>query len=358
MRNQSIDSLAKIVEQDVDLIELVRCHLIDIQNTSDRNRISKALSNLRLCSLKNNPCLKKDKDFCKLRNALYASRNDKEKLVSALRFLQLVPQDNEAISALIEILNVTKSKEIKKQIIVSLGTQAQSNTYVIDAFSKILCLEKDEEILVITSEMIRDVGYRNKNAVSALYTLIKSSYETKLKYHYAECLGDVDPGNLLAANTLLEALSEEDSNDDVKVYAIDRLYRIGLGDLTTKALIEEEFVKLLAGSESQRVQIEVTWHLWLYSAINVYTVYKLLAKQAFEEEHEERSASAVWRLKQIFRNKVIHTDIAYNAVSTLSRALSKTACQDKIQLYSIYFNLAVFFAQRMSYSEFYKAWNN
>lgn len=358
VRSQSIKSLARIIEKDINLIDFARRDLIEIQSASDRKRISIILNKLQFCNLKNNPSLKKNQDLYKIRSKLDASSNDDEKLASALKLLQMMPQDDNAISTLIEILDVTKSKEIKKQIIFSLGTQVQNNTHVVNAFSKILCLEKDEKILVITSEMIRDIGYKSKHAVSALCTLIESSYETTLKYHYAECLGDVDPGNLLAANTLFEALSEGGSDDDLKVYAIDRLSRVGSGDLNIQNLIKEEFPKLLTGSESQRIQTEVTWHLWLHSAIDVRTIYNSLAKQIFEEEYEEKCALAVWRLRRIFRDKVFHADLAYDAVSTLSKALPKTACQDKIRFHSIYFNLAIFFAQKMSYSEFHKAWHN
>jgi hypothetical protein len=92
---------------------------------------------------------------------------EKIKLHTAASLLNIDPQNSEAISLLVFLLNTTQDLEIKKSIIVYLGMLSSNSLEAIDALNKlILYPSQDIRFLILSSEMLRHIGFENLDAIS------------------------------------------------------------------------------------------------------------------------------------------------------------------------------------------------
>lgn len=270
------------------------------------------------------------------------------KLRAAQSLIKINSQDLDATSALISLLQDAQDIEIKKKIIVSLGMSSSDSSDAVDTLSNLLHPGQDVDILILASEMIRHIGFRNKKAILALTQLIQASQDSELQYHYINCLSDIDPSNLEAISSLIKLLKARDDNES-NLYAINIVSGIGLDS----QILKDEFLNLLNSSQNQRVRLEVAWNLWLYSACNLDIVYTLLSDQLFYSKNEETCHLAAWRLKSVLQG-----DLFRETAFQLAEILPTTACEKDLNFHKIYFDLALFCAQKMSYLDFYRAWHD
>lgn len=278
-----------------------------------------------------------------------ADYDDATRFKAAISLIEINSKDFDAISTLISLLNRTQDMELKKQIVGALGMLVTDSVDAVEALSNLLHAGQDEDILILASEMLRYTGFGNRNAILSLTQLIQANRGSELQYHYAECLGEIDPGNLEAINTFVRLL-DVGSDDESKIYAIDRISNIG--GLEASA-IKNRLSNLLGSSQSRRVRLESAWNLWLCSACSLDVIATLAADQLFSGQDEEACHLATWRLKNILQGELF-----YNTVTRLAKILPITACKKDLNFHKIYFNLASFCMQKMSYLDFYNAWHD
>ena len=283
-----------------------------------------------------------------LKQILKSNCEEETKLYAAGSLLKIDSQDSEAISALVSLLQSTQNIEIRKSIIGCLGMLTSNSSDAVRALSKLLHPDQDITILILASEMLRHIGLGNADAILALTQSIHTNQDLELKYHLAECLGDIDPDNSDAINAFIALLNAE-NDEEYKVYAIDRLSRMG----GNNPVVIDRFQDLLNNSQNQRVCLDAVWNLWLHSAVNRNKTYTLITKQLFNSKDEETSRLAAWRLKS-----VLYGNLFNETVTQLAKSLLDTTCQEKFNTHKVYFDIALYCVQKMSYLDFYRAWHD
>lgn len=275
---------------------------------------------------------------------------EKIKLYTAASLLNIDSQNSEAISLLVFLLNTTQDLEIKKSIIVYLGMLSSNSLEAIDALNMlILYPSQDIRFLVLSSEMLRHIGFENLDAISALTKVLRNQKNAELKYHLAECLGEINPGNLDAIEVFIALLNSE-NDEGQKIYAINQLSRIGGGS----SIVISKFNDLLVENrQSKKVILEVVWCLWLHSSISYEKAHHVIREHIFLEDNIQDLQLAVLKFKAILQDQSL-PDI----VKQLSNKLRNFTDQEKMAAKKIYLDLALFCMQKMFYVDFYIAWNN
>lgn len=285
--------------------------------------------------------------------------SDRDKLENALAILKVNPEDSDSVSKLITLLQETEDIGIKKQIIASFGLAVNNSLAAVDALIELLYPEQDQDILILSSEMLKHVGCGNRRAIFALSQLIKANQDRGIRYHYAECLGEIDLDKNTSVNVFFEVFYTKDVDNQTKIYAIDRISEICRSTPTLHSKAIQIFSDVLNIEESPEVCLETVWNLWLYSACDPEVVYSLLLNQLLSSKDVNICSSAAWRLRRLFRRgDSCSRSLVYDAISKLSKALPSTAYPDTYIVHGIYYSLALFFMQMVSYLEFYQSWHS
>jgi hypothetical protein len=231
------------------------------------------------------------------------------------------------------------------KIVIWLGRYAPDSLDVVNALSDMLCVDQDYEILIHSLEELQHIGAGNSRVISEITQLLEISQDVEAKCHFADCLNEVDPGNLKSIHYLAEALGVDENRD---LYIIDRLSRIG----ADHEIIKDAFLKLIDITGSQRVRFELAWHLWCCSLCDVTIVYELASFYLFNDSDIRTCSLSMQRLKDVLQG-----DLLCDLVPKLAKKLAGIAPDKEFDLHDIYFDLAVFCTQKMSYSKFQQAWH-
>jgi HEAT repeat protein/energy-coupling factor transporter ATP-binding protein EcfA2 len=374
--DEKILAAKSLVKIDVGNTNAIRVLIDNLLNSND-DFTSRQIIHLIEKTDINHECYKALKE--ELKNV----KEDQEKLLlSTKKLIYLKPNDSEAINNLKQIIKSDTEKDIKiraavaliknnendytaisflrsmlqseydintrRPAIVCLAAFAPNNPDVIFSFNGLLYNEKDVKELVFITEMLKFHEVGDGQTALALTQLVNDTQDPILKGHFAECLGTIDPGNSDAIQALILFFDTTD-NEESKIYAIDRLFQIG-GD--NNLVVLNKLKKIMDESHTQRVLQEAGWNLWLYSSIDHSKVYSLIKEQLFNSTDIEAILLASRRL-QIILDKGILGDV----IAHIAKSLSDTAYADKRDFYKIYFDLAIYCTEQMSYLDFHRAWN-
>jgi predicted NACHT family NTPase len=310
---------------------------------------------LFLCSVKLINVKSDDSDaIYHLKHILNSSVNRDLKFSAAIVLLKNNGNDKMATSVLISALQDNCDLKTKISIIKCLGLLTSNNLDAILALNQLLNVDmEDNKVSIFVAEMLGNCAVGNDDSILALTKIMQEVQDCNLKCHFAGCLGEIDPGNQDAIDTLISVLDNTD-NEAAKIYAIDRISKIGYDDNNVNVIAKLR--QLISEGFDRRVVQEAGWNLWLYSAIGIHTVYPLIREQLFNSLDIEAIRWGSTRLK-ILLSRNINEDIINDVVTRLDRSLSIEAYAEKREFYKIYFDIAIFCLEKMSYLNFCKAYN-
>jgi HEAT repeat protein/energy-coupling factor transporter ATP-binding protein EcfA2 len=138
-----------------------------------------------------------------LENIADATLSNEVRVNAIILLIGIGINNSKLIRALKELADSEDNLEIKRAAIFSLGELTRTTPEATKAIVELLCASQDTATLVIASEMLSWHNCRNAETISALSQLIDTNDEPAVKYHGAECLGEIDPGNIKATGAFI-----------------------------------------------------------------------------------------------------------------------------------------------------------
>jgi HEAT repeat protein/energy-coupling factor transporter ATP-binding protein EcfA2 len=279
-----------------------------------------------------------------LENIADATLSNEIRVNTIILLIGIGINNSKLIRALKELAESEDNLEIKRAAIFSLGELTRTTPEATKAIVELLRASQDTTTLVIASEMLSWHNCRNAETISALSQLIDTNHEPAVKYHGAECLGEIDPGNIKATGAFIKLLKEETSDEGIQVYAIDRLSKIGNGSQEAIFTLRE----IVDSNRSERVRLEAAWNLWLFSDFPQRQMYDFLVNQLSKSEDIRTIAEISLRLRYIVKEQLMP-----NLVNKLSSiAIQQT---DDIQKLKIIYTNIIWCALKMPYLGFFNS---
>ncbi|WP_084613256.1 HEAT repeat domain-containing protein [Planktothrix rubescens] len=290
-----------------------------------------------------------------------------------------------AIATLVQILENSEDKDIRKRAAESLHKVGQGNPKVITGLAKFMETDKSENTHNIASEDLVEIALKNPNASAALLELMENREDQDTCYRAIIYLEQIGQGHSSVIDGLVKVIENTEDNF-IRYVAACTLERIGRGNpyaITT-------LIKLIENSDFEDILVLVARILGHIQQENPYAITTLVqlientedeairrAAACFLEEIDPGNSNVIpgfikviesidnakshwyyWQAINNLKELLTTPERCAEVVSTLKDCLSDDSRQNHFNRFEKAYEVIWDCAANLPYPEFYQAWHH
>ena len=286
--------------------------------------------------------------------------------------------NQQAIEPLVRILEM--HEHTRRRAAESLGEIGTGNQQAIEALVRILETTEDKDTRRRAAYSLGKIGTGNPQAIEALVRILETTEHKDTRSRAAYSLGKIDPGNPQAIEALVRIL-ETTKAVAIRRRAAESLGKIGTGNpQAIEALVRiletaknednrrraaeslgeigtgnpqaiEALIRILATTKNEDTRRRAAESLGKIGTGNQQAIEALARILATTKDEDTRRGAAS------FLGRIMQNNQMPLVVSALQHCLTNEVYQTNFDLYSNCYNLIWRCAQNMTYPAFYQAWH-